>query len=263
MNRKAKARVPIAFLLLFVFTIALSVGAYFIINQGKLQEHIAAQESQAALQSITDPRQIDEALKRHPSNKILQLIAMANKAAAETSAAAEKLSSEVEPPTLSNNPNLGKASRNDLEALRRDLKTAEANATALLPRIIALLKTERDRLEAYAQSLHADKALAGRFLDDVDKRHAETTAFMSSLSSARAEYYRAYEKYVAVLAGEFGAYKVENGQFIFPLQRTVDRYNTAASAMTAAAKRIGELEQDRAKLMQAQQQAWAQFVSGK
>ena len=206
------------------------------------------------------PKQIDEALRRHRSNKILQMIAMATKAANETSAANEKLSNEAEPPALSNDIDLSTASRSHLEDLRRDLKAAEAKAATLMPRAIALIKAERDRVETYALSLHAGKDIVGRFLDDVDKRHAETTALTSRMLSARADYYRAYEDYVAVLAGEFGAYKVVNGQFIFPLQRTADRYNAAAQAMTAAAKRVAELQEERRQLLQSQQQGWEQFA---
>jgi hypothetical protein len=130
------------------------------------------------------PKQIDEALRRHRSNKILQMIAMATKAANETSAAIEKLSNEAEPPALSKDINLSTASRSDLEDLRRDLKAAEAKATTLMPGVIALIKAERDRVETYALSLHAGKDIVGRFLDDVDKRHAETT---SRMLSARAD----------------------------------------------------------------------------
>jgi hypothetical protein len=260
---KAKTRVRIAFLLLFVFMIVFSVGAYFVADLGNLQESIAARESQTALQGVTDPKQIDEALKQHPSNKFLQMIAMATRAANETNAAIEKLSNEVEPPAISKATNLGAASRSDLEALRRDLKTAEANATTFVPRYVALLKTERDNLERYALTLHAGKDAVGRFLDNIDRRHAETTAFASRMLLARAEFYRAYEKYVGVLVGEFGAYKVANGQFMFPLQRTAERYNVAANAMTAAAKRVAELEEERKTLMQSQLAGWEQFVNGK
>jgi hypothetical protein len=260
---KANTRVRIAFLLLFVFMIVFTVGAYFVADLGKLQESITARESQTALQGITDPRQIDEALQQHPSNKFLQMIAMATKAANETNAAIEKLSNEIEPPAISKASNLGAVSRSDLEALRRDLKTAQADATTLMPRCIALLKTERDDAEKYALSLHVGKDTVGRFLDNIDKRHAETTTFTSRILLARAEFYRAYEKYVGVLVGEFGAYKVANGQFIFPLQRTAERYNVAANAMTAAAKRVAELEEERKAQMQSQLEGWQQFVNGK
>jgi hypothetical protein len=260
---KANTRVRIAFLLLFVFMIALSVGAYFVADLGKLQESIAARESQTALQGITDPKQIDQALKQHPSNKFLQMIAMATKAANETNAVIEKLSNQVEPPAISKDINLAAASRSDLQALRGDLKTAEANATTFMPRYVALLKTERDNLERYALTLHVGKDAVGRFLDNVDKQHAETTVLASRMLLARAEFYRAYEKYVAVLVGEFGAYKVTNGQFIFPLQRTAERYNAAANAMTAAARRVAELEEERKTLMQSQLAGWEQFVKGK
>ena len=80
---------------------------------------------------------------------------------------------------------------------------------------------------------------------------------------ARADFYRAYEKYVAVLVGEFGVYKVVNGQFIFPFQVTVNRYNVAVQAMTAAAKRVAELEQERKGLWKSQQLRWVQFINGK
>jgi hypothetical protein len=67
----------------------------------------------------------------------------------------------------------------------------------------------------------------------------------SKLLSARADYYRAYGSYVAVLAGAFGSYRVVDGQLIFPLQGTVDRYDVAAHAMTDAAKRVAGLQRER------------------
>ena len=262
-DRNAKTRVRIAFFFLFAFTIVFSVGAFFVSDLARLQDNIAAREGQRALQGITDPKQIDEALRQRPSNKFLQMTAMATRAANDTDAAAEKLSAEIEPPTVSKANNLGAASRGDLEALRRDLKTAEANATTFMPRYIALLKTERDTVEKYALSLHAGKDTVGRFLANIDKRHAEITALTSRMLSARADFYHAYENYVAVLVREFGAYKVVNGQFIFPFQRTVDRYNVAASAMIAASTRVAELEETRKTLLKSQQEGWEQFVNGK
>jgi hypothetical protein len=142
--------------------------------------------------------------QRVVTSLLLQMIAIATKAANETSAATEKLLNEVEPPALTKEINLGTSGRNDLEDLRRDLKAAEAEAATLMPRAIALIKAEHDTVESYALSLHAGKNIVGRFLDDVDKRHAETTALTSSILSARADYYRAYEKCVAVLISEFG-----------------------------------------------------------
>jgi hypothetical protein len=259
----ANTRVRIAFFCLFVLMIVSSVGAYFVAGFGKPQKSFAARESQTASQGTTDPGQIDEALRQHPSNKFLQMMAMATKAANETNAATEKLSNEVEPPAVSKDINLGAASRSDLEALRRDLKTAEANATTFMPRYLALLKTERDNVEKDALSLHVEKDTISRFLDILDKRHEEITAFTSRMSLARADFYRAYENYVAVLAGEFGSYRVVDGQFIFPFQRTVDRYDVAAHAMTVAAKRVAELEEERKSLVKLQQEGWEQLVHGK
>ena len=188
---------------------------------------------------------------------------MATRAANETSAATEKLTSEIEPPAISKAGNLGALSRNDLEALRRDLKTAEANATAFLPRYVAVLKTERDIVEQAALSLHLGRDTVRRLLDNIDKRHAEITVLTSRTLSARADYYRAYENYVAVLVREFGAYRVVNGEFIFPFQHVVDRYNAAADAMTVAAKRVNDLEAERRSLLKSQQDGLVQLVNGR
>jgi hypothetical protein len=251
----ARARVWVAFLLLFVFVAVVSVGVYYM---GKLQETIAAQEGRTALDAINNAEELDAALARHPSNRFLKLIATATKAGIETGAATEKLSQEMEPPALSKDINLATASRNDLEALRGDLKTAEANATTFLPRYLTLVKAEHDRLEAYARSLNLEKNLFSRFVDRIDTRQADIAAVTSNLLSARAEYYRAYEKCAAVLVADFGIY----GQLVFPLQYMANRYNAAAGAKSAAAKRVAELEEKQRTLVQPSPKAWAQFVSG-
>jgi hypothetical protein len=247
----------------FVFVIVVLVGAFFVADLGQLQDRIAAREGQAALQGITDPRQIDEVLGKNPSNKFLRMMAMATKAADDTNVAIAKLSNEVEPPAIAKANNMGAANRGDLEALRRDLKVAETNAATFMPRATAVLKAERDNVEKYAASLRLGKEASKRLLDNIDKRHAEIAPLIARMLSARADFYRAYQNYVAVLVGEFGGYKVVNGQFIFPLQRTVDRYNVAAQAMTVAAKSVDELDAERKSLLQSQQERWQQFVSGK
>ena len=260
---KARWRVRIAFLCLFVVFVALSFGAWYLADLSRLLDRNAARDSQAALQGITEPAQIDAALRQHPSDKFLQMVAAASKAANDTSAAADKLSGEVEQPPIPAGINLATLNRPDLESLRRNLKTAEANANAFMPRYTALLKTEREGIEKYALSLRAEKETQTRLLDVVDKRHAETSAFFAKMMAARAEFYRAYESLVAVIAGEAGSYKVADGQFVFQFQRTVDRYNVANHATAVAASRVGELAEERKALDKAQQAAWVQLVNGK
>ncbi|HEY4987787.1 MAG TPA: hypothetical protein VII39_14295 [Bradyrhizobium sp.] len=242
--------------------IVFAAGLYFLADLRKLQEGMAAHERQTALQAAADPQRIDDALRQHPQNRLLQLVAMATKTTEDTDAAIDKLSNDIVPSGVAKPINLGTASRDDLEALRRDLKTAEANATTALPRYAALLKAERDTIEPYARA-HGDRDAVGRLLGSLDKRHADITALVSRLLPARADYYRAYDNYVAVLVKEFGTYKIDNGQFVFPFQLAVNRYNAAAQAMTAAAARVGDLERDRKSLLTSQQERWAQLVSGK
>jgi hypothetical protein len=259
-DQNPRWRMPAAFMFLFV---CLGAGAYLVPKLIQLQERTALRESQAALQGISDSAQIDAALGQHPTNKILRLMSMATRAADETRSATEKLSAEIEPPSVAKSVDFGKASRDDLEALRRDLKTAEANATAYLPRYLVLFKNERDSVENSARSLHLDKDTISSLLAGIDKRHARTVELVSRQLAARADYYRAFDRYVALLASEFGSYKVVDGQFIFPLQRTVERYNVAANAMTAAAKRLNELEEEKKALKQPLQEEWEQFVNAR
>ncbi len=259
-DRKARTRTGVAFVLLFVF---LGAGGYFAATFGSLRERIGAIQTQAALQEIGDARDFNDALKRHPQNRILLTIDRIGKAAQQTSLAADKLLSEIEPPSLSRKVDYAKASRGDLDALRSDLKAAEAKANAFGQTYPALLKTERDEVERYASSLNVGKDTRARMLDYLDKRQALAASVMSRVASARADYYRAYEKYVAMLEGELGSFRIENGQFIFPIQRTVDRYNAAAQAMTAAAKAVAESEEDRKRLEQSPREGWLQLVNGK
>jgi hypothetical protein len=262
-DRKATIRVVVAFACLFVVFVALSIGAWYLAGLASRQDSVAARESRAALQGITEPAQITGVLKQHPSSRLLQMLAMAVKATDDTSAAAEKLAAEVEQPAIPGDINLGAMNRGEIEALRRNLKTAQANASTFMPRYTALLKTERDAIQKGALALRVDKETLGQLMDVVDRRQAEMTDFTAKMMAARAEFYRAYESYVAVIAGEFGNYKVVDGQFIFPLQRTVDRYNVAATAMSAATKRVVALEEERKNLLASQQAAWVQFANGK
>jgi hypothetical protein len=115
-------------------------------------------------------------------------------------------------------------------------------------------------VENYARAQNAEKESVTKLLVTIDKRNAEMASLTSQMLMARADFYRTYQTYVALLVGEFGTYKVVNGQYIFPAQRTVDRYNIAAHAMAVAAKGVGELEQERRRLMQLKEEQWRQFV---
>jgi hypothetical protein len=234
-ERKAGFRMPAAFIFLFV---CLGAGAWYIPQLIKLQERASIRESQAALAGISDPAQLEAAL-------------------------AQNLSGEIEPPSVAKNFDFAKASRGDLEALRNDLKTAETNSITFLPRYLALFKIEREKVQNQAHSLHVDQDTVASLLSGIEKRHARTIELISRQLAASADYYRAYGKYVALIAGEFGSYKIVDGQFIFPLQRTVERYNVAANTMSAAARRISELEEERKALKEPLQEEWQQFVNAK
>jgi len=256
----APGRLALVLLLLCVLVVACLGVVYFAGDLSKLQEAISTKESQAALRGVSAAEQLDQAIKQYPSNRILKLIALANKDSMEIDAVARKLSAEAGRPDLPNLIDLSASSRSDLDALRRDMKTAESNAASLKLRYIALIKEERDKLESEARALKAGNSTIARFMAMIDEQHAEMIALTSKVLMARAEYYSAYEKCIALLVREFGIYKVANGQFIFPFQSTANSYNGAAEAMAAAAKRIADLEDERTSLRQSQLSRWKAFV---
>jgi hypothetical protein len=251
------AGIRIAFVsLLVLLTMAISLS----IDLSKFQEHVSIQESQAVLQGISSPSQLESALRQHPSNNILQLMAKATKVANDTKSAIDQLSAQIEPARLSKELNFSSVSRDELESFRRDLRTAEANALAFLPRAAAILKAEHDQIERATVSLHVPKEIASQVLDGLAQRHAKALNALSLTLSARADYYRAYDKYIALLSSELGSFKVVAGQFIFPLQRTVERYNVAAQAMTSAGRRVAELENDMKKQERPLPEEWMQLT---
>jgi len=240
------------FSLLALLTVAFSLS----IDLSKFQERLSNREGQAILQGISSPEELESALRQHPSNSVLQLMAKATKVADNTKAAIDQMSAQIEPARISKELNFSSVSRDELDSFRRDLKTAEANALAFLPRYAAIFKAEREQIESATISFHVPKEIADQLLEGVAQRQAKTFNAISLILSARADYYRAYDKYIAFLSGELGSFKVVAGQFIFPLQRTVERYNVAAQAMTSAGRRVTELETDMKKLEQPLPEEW-------
>jgi hypothetical protein len=247
----------------YTAAVVLAVSAFSVglSNIGKLQE---AWDSKAALQAMSGTKRLDKALRQNPDNKTLKLFAMASKIAEETAAATAKLSDEIEPTGLAKDINFATATRNDLEALRRDLKTAETNTTSYIPRYLALLKDERDKIEVSAPSLNVARTTVISFLEGLDKGRVKNLTFNSNMMQARSEAYRAYGNYVEFLIGEYGNYNVDtNGQFSFPKQATADKFNMLAGTMNAALQRVAALEVERKQLEQSRQEGREQLVKGK
>jgi hypothetical protein len=261
-DRKEKKRGRLPLILLGVFALACLVALFFLGDLARYQETGMVGESQAALRDVNDPDQLDQALKRYPANRILKLVTLANEEAVAFDTATRKLSDEAAPAALAKPVDLTAAGRSDLDALRRDLKTAESSAADVKTRTEALIKAKRGELEKSARSLGMENNTVARFMAGIDEQHAEMAALAAKMLAARTDYFGAYEKCVALLVREFGSYKVTNGQFIFRLQPTADSYNAASGAMAAAKKRMAELDDERTALKQSQVIRWKNFVGG-
>jgi hypothetical protein len=225
---------------------------------------IAARDAVAILKNIGDQSQIDKIVKDNPSNVFLLLMAEMHRASQETGHLIEKLIEEIEPPALAKEMNYTSASGPELEAYRLDLKTAEANAMAAMPRYVTLLESERERVEVVVHSLNMDDRYIRAALSEIDKRRAQSTDIMSKMLLASVELYRAIGRYVDVLIEQFGHYKVStNGRFAFSSQSVLDLYNDASGRVNDAIKRVAEVEEERKGSARFQQDERERFVSGK
>jgi hypothetical protein len=249
-------------ILLGVFAVACVVALVFLGDLARYQEAGQVQESRAALRDVGDPGQLDQAIKRYPSNRILKLVALAGEKTAELDGAVRTMLNEAVPAAVAKPVNLTMSSRSDLDALRRDLKTAEEDMARAKTRLAALVKAKRDEIESGARTLGVEHATMTRFMAAADEQLGERAALTTRMLSARGDYYNAYDKCAALLVREFGSYKVTNGQFIFRLQPTADSYNTASSDMAAAAKRLADLDQEEGTLGQVRLDRWKKFVNG-
>jgi hypothetical protein len=231
-------------------------------NIRNIPDNVGLGDAVAILKDVRDPGQIDRVVKDNPSNLFLLLMAEIRKASQETGRLIEKLIDEIEPPTLPKELNYARASRTQLEAYRLDLKAAEANAMAAMSRYVALLESEREKVEVVVRSSNIDDRYVRAALTGINKRQTQSTDITSKMLSANAELYRATRSYVAFLIEQFDHYKVSTtGHFMFSSQSIADRYNDASRQINDAIKRIAELEEDRKKLAQFQQEEWERFAS--
>jgi hypothetical protein len=156
----------------------------------KALDSLAAIESKAALRDVSDPSQIEDAIKKNPSNPVLQLLEVAYRAASDTSQVTQKLFDEIEP--LAKDVNYASATRRELEQYRGGLKIAEDNARGLILRFQGLLKDEQEKIEVSAKTLRVDSGTVRALLTGVEKRQAQTTDFNTRMLSARADLYHAW-----------------------------------------------------------------------
>jgi hypothetical protein len=234
---------------------------YFVGDLARFQKANDVREGQVALRDLKDPQQLEQLLKRYPSNGILKQVALANKDSIEIDAAALGLLSEADPGVLSERINEGLSGRGDLVALGRDLKAAEENAAGLGSRYEIQIKAVRDGIAHDAGALEGGTNNSATFMAMIDAQHADMKALMAKISAARLDYFRAYEKCVGLLANENGI-KVVDGRITFRLQAQADSYNEAAAVTAATAKRLADLETERKALKQSLFDRWKRWVSG-
>lgn len=239
---------------------ALSVG---IGNSKRLVESSEMKRARAALTTVSDRTQPEQALQRDPSNSILKLTVEAYRIALETAQLTDKLSEDIEPAALAGDFDIPNADRGALESYQAALRTAERNTESAMRQYLSLLQDERSKIEQYARSLNVSEGVTRGLLAGVDGKHAVTRDVTARMMDARRDVYRATSDLVSVLIAETGNYKVDsNGQISFQNPAAVARYDTAAKAVASAVARIESVDAERQERMRKQQETWGRWMSG-
>ena len=76
-------------------------GLYFAGDLSKFLRAYSVEESRTALRGVDDLEQLSQAMKQNPSNRILKLVALANKDSIEIDAAAQRLMPRLPSPATS------------------------------------------------------------------------------------------------------------------------------------------------------------------
>lgn len=232
-------------------------------NSKKLAESFEGQRARAALKTVADRQNPEQALQQDPSNSLLKLTAEAYRVAQETVRLAEKLSDDIEPAALSGDIDIMTASRDALESYRAALTTAAGNAEAAMPRYLSLLLDERTRIEQLARALNLSQGVIREVLAGVDRRHGKTRDITAKMMDARRDAYRSMAELVSILIAESGNYSTDaERKLSFQNPDAVARYNSAAQALAAAVARVQSVDAERQEFVRTQQEGWDRFMSG-
>jgi hypothetical protein len=177
-----------------------------------------------ALKDISDPAQIDKALRQNPSNIYLRVMAKAAEASQETDRRIKRLLEELASSSLSSDINFSTATRAELEALLRDVKQAEQNASTALSRYDVILKAERGDVQEFARSVIGDGEFTRSILAKIDSRRPKSRAVVSRIITANRDMYGALREIISIMIDQYGSMTVgKNGKFLFANQTLIDR----------------------------------------
>jgi hypothetical protein len=248
------------------FGIAIGLSAVFLLisNAGKLREAIVGNKARTALLGVHDLAGIERAAQANPSNHFVALMAETWRSAQEAENSVTEFSASIEPAGLAADLNPATASRDQLQAYARDLKTAEARATAGLSVYVDLMKKERERVERFGQLNGIGPDTLQDTLEGIDQRHARIQALASKMLDARASLYRALADRYAILIDQYGKFQVQpNGQLVFADRAALARFNATVDPINNASKRVADLVEQGKQLQSFQQEGLKRAFSGR
>jgi hypothetical protein len=240
----------------FAAALLLSTAFVLLSNRNQVTDALSVRDMRNALSSTTSIADIDDAAKRSPSNPLLQLLADAASLGRETEMESERLISAIEPDSLKRDPDYASMTRAQLESYRRDLATAERNASNVLPTYIRLLGRQREEIERRVSVTSLREEHRQDFMRGLDSRRTKSIDLARRSMEAHAEVYAALGATHSILIEHFGKYEYKGGQFYFSDQNALRTFNAAQSRVAAASERMAAIQAEYEREKQTMQDKW-------
>jgi hypothetical protein len=216
-------------------------------------------EAKEALRDVSfQAKPVADVAQQHTSNKFLQFAALALSAAEEASASAKTVYDELEPPLLAKDINPTTATRTELQAYLAALRTAQANATQIVPRVRAIEAQKHEKVKALAKTTGVSDDVQSNFLVGLDEAAAKNLERLERQSASYANLYRALAANCTLLIEQYGRYQVLPDKRIqFADSTATGAYSVNSHAAEAAAKEAQRLFEEAQQMQRMQRTSFA------
>jgi hypothetical protein len=165
---------------------------------------------------------------------------------------------ELEPPLLAKDINPATATRTELQAYLAALRTAQANATQIVPRVRAIEAQKHEKVKALAKTTGVSDDVQSNFLVGLDEAAAKNLERLERQSASYANLYRALAANCTLLIEQYGRYQVLPDKRIqFANGTATGAYSVNSHAAEAAAKEAQRLFEEAQQMQRMQRTSFA------
>jgi hypothetical protein len=225
---------------------AIAASLLVVMNFDRLPDAFDVWQAKALLANARTPEQIRRVALHHPSNKFVELVVASNDAVQESVTATAQLLEELEPKGITLDIMRAAPTREQLVENARDLRAAAARAELGMTRYLAILDSERSKVDQTGQKIYSKDPVRvlPDFMTALERRENVLRERMKNTFMAIKTFYS--------LKGDVAEFLVRNWDVTRPRttfadQATSDKYHKLAAMVRAAQAEILALERSNLK----------------